>query len=87
MTERTISSTQSTPSVSLKKQTPLLGKGCLLLFVIHYLNNALQRYNSFLKLQTNLQSPVAIQENTDADFSVSVFLVAGEGLEPPASGL
>lgn len=60
MTERTISSTQSTPSVSLKKQTPLLGKGCLLLFVIHYLNNALQRYNSFLKLQTNSQFPVAI---------------------------
>ena len=60
MTERTISSAQSTPSVSLKKTDTLLGKGCLLLFVIHYLNNALQRYDSFLKLQTNLQSPVAI---------------------------
>ncbi len=31
--------------------------------------------------------PAHIQRQTDADFSTSVFLVAGEGLEPPASGL
>ena len=35
-----------------KADTPL-GKGCLLLFVIHYLNNALQRYNSFQDSQTD----------------------------------
>ena len=36
-----------------KKTDTLLGKGCLLLFVIHYLNNALQRYNYFQELQTD----------------------------------
>ena len=43
-----------------KKTDTLLGKGCLLLFVIHYLNNALQRYNSFHELQTNSQFPVVL---------------------------
>ena len=70
----------------IKKRPTLLGQP--LLFVIHYLNNVLRIYNYFQESQTDYSPASAhIRRQTDADFSTSVFLVAGAGLEPAASGL